>query len=80
VRVFYPRLSREELIPRLKSGAKDVEKALPLVRVALFGSYASDSYTVGSDVDLLVVHEGELRPDAYRLIKQAFSLAVSHMS
>ena len=74
MRVFYPRLSREELIPRLKSGAKDVEKALPLVRVALFGSYASDSYTVGSDVDLLVVHEGKPRPDAYRLVKQMMGI------
>src|SRR3972149_10050964 len=74
VRVFYPRLSREELIPRLKSGVQDLEKPLSLVRVVLFGSYAAGSYTVGSDVDLLVVHKGEPRPDAYRLIKQAMGV------
>src|SRR3970040_445060 len=74
VRVFYPRLTREEVIARLKAGVQELERSLPLIRVALFGSYASDSYTVGSDVDLLVVHEGELRPDAYRLIKQAMGI------
>ena len=74
VRVFYPQLTREEVIARLKAGVQELERSLPLIRVALFGSYASDSYTVGSDVDLLVVHEGELRPDAYRLIKQAMDI------
>jgi len=74
VRVFYPRLTKEEVIARLKAGVQELERSLPLIRVALFGSYASDSYTVGSDIDLLVVHEGKPRPDAYRLIKQAMGI------
>ena len=80
MRVFYPRLTSEEIIARLRAGVQELERSLPLIRLVLFGSYAARSYTVGSDIDLLVVHEGKPRPDAYRLIKQAFSLAVSHMS
>ena len=73
-RVFYPRLSSEEIIPRLRAGVLDLERSIPLVRVVLFGSYAAGSYTVGSDVDLLVVHEGKPRPDAYRLVKQVMGI------
>jgi predicted nucleotidyltransferase len=40
----------------------------------LFGSYAKGTYTVGSDVDLLVVYRGESRPDAYALVKRALSV------
>jgi hypothetical protein len=42
--------------------------------VVLFGSYAKGTYTVGSDVDLLVVYRGESRPDAYALVKRALSV------
>jgi predicted nucleotidyltransferase len=69
VRVFYPQLSSEEILSRLVAGVRAVQRSLPLVRVILFGSYAAGSYTVGSDVGLLVVHGGKPRPDAYRLLK-----------
>jgi len=61
VRVFYPRLTSEEIIARLRAGVLELERSLPLIRLVLFGSYAAGSYTVGSDVDLLVVHKGEPR-------------------
>ena len=74
VRVFYPQLSSEEILSRLVAGVRAVQRSLPLVRVILFGSYAAGSYTVGSDVDLLVVHEEKPRPDAYRLVKQVMGI------
>jgi len=74
VRVFYPELSNEEIIPRLRAGVLNVQRSIPLVRVVLFGSYAAGSYTVGSDVDLLVVYNGKPRPDAYRLVKQVMGI------
>lgn len=40
----------------------------------LFGSYATGRYTVGSDVDLLVVYRGEPRPDAYALVKRTLNI------
>jgi len=75
VQVFYPRLSSEELIDRLKAGVPDLKRSIPLSRVVLFGSYAVGSYTVASDVDLLVVHEGKPRPDAYGLVVQAMRVS-----
>ena len=74
VRIFYPQLSSEEIVSRLVAGVRAVQRSLPLVRVILFGSYAAGNYMVGSDVDLLVVYKGKVRPDAYRLVKQAMGV------
>ena len=59
VRIYYPRFSRGELIEKLKRCAEELSKKLPLKRLILFGSYASGRYTAASDVDVLVVYEGE---------------------
>jgi predicted nucleotidyltransferase len=74
VQVFYPQLSSEQVVARLRESVPGLLRLLPLVGVDLFGSYAAGSYTVASDVDLLVVHKGEPRPDAYRLVRQAMRL------
>lgn len=47
---------------------------LPIVRVVLFGSYAKGNYTVGSDVDLLVVYRGKRRDDAFSIVKKVFDI------
>jgi len=59
VRIYYPRFDRDELIEKLKRCAEELSKKLPLKCVILFGSYASGRYTAASDVDILVVYEGE---------------------
>ena len=74
VRVFYPRLDRAELLRALKDGLARLEAVLPVRRVVLFGSYAKGTYTVASDVDLLVVYAGESRPDAYALTRRALNI------
>lgn len=74
VRVFYPRLTRDEVIRILSERLKELDKVLPLAWVVLFGSYAKGNYTVGSDIDLLVVHRGERRADAYALVKKVLDL------
>ncbi len=74
VRVFYPRLDRAELLRTLKDGLARLEAVLPVRRVVLFGSYAKGTYTVASDVDLLVVYAGESRPDAYALTRRALNI------
>jgi predicted nucleotidyltransferase len=58
VKIFYPTLSQAEVVSCLRAGMRELEKQLPLVYVALFGSYAKGNYTVGSDIDLLVVYRG----------------------
>ena len=74
VKVFYPKLDRETVIKLLSERLKELREKLPLTRVVLFGSYARGNYTVGSDVDLLVVYEGEARPDAYALVKKTLRI------
>ncbi len=74
VRVFYPRLGRDEVIREVKRGLHELGRRLPLVLVVLFGSYARGNYTVASDVDLLVVYEGRRRQDAFALVKGAFDI------
>ncbi len=65
VRIFYPRFDTPWLVRALRARIGRLGALLPLRRVVLFGSYATGRYTVGSDVDLLVVYQGEPRPDAY---------------
>jgi hypothetical protein len=74
VRVFYPRVTREELIERIRERLQRLSKELPLKLVALFGSYARGSYTVASDADLLVVYAGAPREDAYRVVRRVLNL------
>ena len=74
VKVFYPRLDREELLRLLGERMAVLAKELPLKRVVLFGSYAAGTYTAASDIDLLVVYEGEPRAGAYGLVKRTLQI------
>ncbi len=74
VRVFYPKFDKEELLQIISERLQELEVRLPLVRVVLFGSYAKGNYTVGSDVDLLVVYDGRRRDDAFAIVKKAFDI------
>ena len=74
VRIYYPKFDREWLIQRLKERLDALEEKLPLQLVVLFGSYAKGNYTVASDIDLLVVHKGEERKDAFAIVKKTFSI------
>ncbi len=77
VQIFYPEFDREKLLQIFSGRLKELERRLPLIYVVLFGSYAKGNYTVGSDVDLLVVYKGELRDDAFALVKR--TLAIPHL-
>ena len=74
VRIFYPGFSREELIQTLRQKLADLQKQLPCLLVVLFGSYARGNYTVASDVNLLVVYQGEENNQAYATVKQVFRI------
>ncbi|HBR10369.1 TPA: hypothetical protein DD712_03875 [Candidatus Acetothermia bacterium] len=74
VRIFYPKVDREEVLWILSERLKELEGQLPLVRVVLFGSYAKGNYTVGSDVDILVVYKGELRDGAFAIVKRVLDI------
>ena len=67
-KIFWPKLSREELLRLLAERLPELEQKLPLVLVILFGSYAKGNYTAGSDVDLLVIYRGNPRTDAYEIV------------
>jgi predicted nucleotidyltransferase len=74
VRIFYPAQSRDDLIRRLQERLPALAARLPLRRVVLFGSYASGRFTAASDIDLLVVHDGPPRDDAYALVRRTLSI------
>lgn len=74
VKVFYPPFNREQLFERLRQGMAALREALPLRRVVLFGSYATGRYTVASDIDLLVVYAGEVRKNAYAVVKRTLGI------
>jgi hypothetical protein len=68
VRVTYPTLSRKQVIEKLRQARIHLEKKLPISKMVLYGSYAIDRYTAGSDIDLLVVYKGKRREDVYKLV------------
>ena len=74
VRVCYPQFDRQQLIQKLKEDLEALKEKLPMLLVVLFGSYAKGNYTVASDVDLLVVYEGEERKDAFATVKKTISI------
>jgi hypothetical protein len=74
VRVFYPKLDRTELVRILSQGLRELNAKLPLVRAVLFGSYAKGNYTVGSDVDLLIIYRGDPEPNAYAIVKRILNV------
>ena len=68
VKVTYPSLTKKEVVETLKLASANLEKKLPLTMVILFGSFARDRYTAGSDIDLLVVYKGQERVDAFKVV------------
>jgi len=74
VRVSYPAFNRKQVIEKLKEARVRLEKRLPISKIVLYGSYAMNRYTAGSDIDILVVYAGKPRKDAYRLIMEEVDL------
>ena len=74
VRIFYPKVDREELVSRIKNELAELNRKLSLSKVVLFGSYAKGDYTVASDVDLLVVYKGEPEEDPFKLVKRSLDI------
>ncbi len=76
VRIFYPKFDRKELIQKLKKKIEDLAKEISLSLVVLFGSYAHGNYTVGSDIDLLVVYKGKERKGVFATVKKTLSISL----
>lgn len=72
-KIFYPKYSRDDLLELLKRKVEALKRVLQVSLVALFGSYATNSYTAASDIDLLVVYKGHAK-DAYTTVRKAFGL------
>ncbi len=69
------RVSREEIIKRLKSFKERATLMWPsITQVVLIGSVASNTHTARSDVDVVVIYKGE-EPD-YALLKEVLSECV----
>ena len=68
--ISWPTRDRDDLVDAVRATLPALRDALPVVRVLLFGSYATGRATVASDVDLLVVYEGPPREDAFATVKK----------
>jgi predicted nucleotidyltransferase len=77
VRIFYAKFNREEVVERIGRHLESLREKLPIKFCVLFGSYAKGSYTVASDIDLLIIYEGAKRNDAYALSKKL--LGIPHL-
>ncbi|MFB3902205.1 MAG: nucleotidyltransferase family protein [Acidobacteriota bacterium] len=74
MKVFYRPYSQSELLALIRAGLLALKERLPLKRVVLFGSYAKDRQTAGSDIDLLVIYSGPPLPDAFSIVKRTLKV------
>jgi len=74
VRIYYPKLGKEDLVSLLKERVRDLSKELPIKLVTLFGSYAAGRYTAASDVDVLAVVSGGNKGELYRKIHEGLGI------
>jgi predicted nucleotidyltransferase len=74
VKVFYPSFKIEELLSLLKERIKGLQASLPLKKVMLFGSWSTGRETAFSDIDLLLIYEGQVRDDAYKMVWRCLNL------
>lgn len=65
------------MIERLQRRLPALDAQLPLLLAVLFGSYSRGDYTVGSDVDVLLVYRGDRDDRAFALAKA--TLDVPHL-
>ena len=56
------------MIEKLRKARISLKGKLPVSRMILYGSYAQDRYTAGSDIDVIVAYAGKPREDAYKLV------------
>lgn len=75
VKVSYPTRTREDLVAALRREVASLAEEFPVEKAVLFGSYATGRHTVASDVDLLVVHRGDAREDAYAAVKRGVDVS-----
>jgi len=74
VRIYFPKLSKEELVHLLKEKVKDLSKELPIKTATLFGSYAADRYTAASDIDVFAVIEGGNKGETYHKLYKGLGI------
>ena len=58
-------MSRDEILAQLRAHKPVLERRFGIVDLALFGSFARDSATAGSDVDILVRFDGPATSKRY---------------
>lgn len=76
VRVFYPRHSQSDVISRVKETVASLSERIALDEVILFGSYAKNKHTVGSDIDIFIVFDESrsTEDEIYKIIMKAIKL------
>lgn len=76
VRVSFPRFSLEEVVKEIERCIPLFSERLALKKVVLFGSYAKKRYTVGSDIDLLVVFDDSncTKDEVYKTLRKNINL------
>ena len=58
-------MSRDEVLALLRAHKPVLERRFGIVDLALFGSFARDSATAGSDIDILVRFDGRATSERY---------------
>jgi predicted nucleotidyltransferase len=68
VKIYYPRFDRKKVVEYLRTKLPELKEKIPLVKLILFGSYAKNRHTAASDIDLLIIYNGNKLKDDYHIV------------
>ncbi len=76
VKISYPEFSQEEVIERIREGVSSLKEELGLLKVTLFGSYATGRHTAASDIDIFIVYEEQKcdKDEVYKKLMKVLNL------
>ena len=76
VKIYYPRYSLREIKEKIRKAGEELFK-LGVVKIVLFGSFAKEKATAGSDVDLLILVRDQESKNKFHEIMEIINIEIA---
>jgi predicted nucleotidyltransferase len=76
VKIYYPRYSLREIREKIRKAGEELFK-LGVVKIVLFGSFAKEKATAGSDIDLLILARDQESKNKFHEIMETINIEIA---
>jgi len=76
VKIYYPRYSLREIREKIRKASEELFK-LGVVKIVLFGSFAKEKATAGSDIDLLILARDQESKNKFHEIMETINIEIA---